>query len=191
MLAIAARSGSRSLALHAHGGLGLLKLGLDQPEVAITHLLRARDIAQEGGINEPNYVQWMGDLIESQIRAGLEGDARVTLAEFEAQAQRTGRQWALGAAARCRGLLAPPEDADAVFAQAHHMVSPFERARTELCWGERLRRDGRRVDARAHLHEAHRASTRSVRCRGPRRPRASCAPAAGGRSAAHGRAAAS
>ena len=157
VLAIAARSGSRSLALHAHGGLGLLKLGLDQPEVAITHLLRARDIAQEGGINEPNYVQWAGDLIESQIRAGLEGDARVALAEFDAQAHATGRQWALGAAARCRGLLAPPQEADAVFAQAPHMVSPFERARTELCWGERLRRDGRRVDARAHLHEAHRA----------------------------------
>jgi hypothetical protein len=31
------------------------------------------------------------------------------------------------------------------------MVSPFERARTALCWGERLRRDGRRVDARARL----------------------------------------
>jgi hypothetical protein len=37
------------------------------------------------------------------------------------------------------------------------MVSPFERARTALCWGERLRRDGRRVDARARLHDAHRA----------------------------------
>ena len=101
----------------------------------------------------------MPDLIESQIRAGLEPEARSTLAEFEAQAQRTGRRWALAAAARCRGLLAPPETADAIFAEAHRLVcalpSPFERARTELCWGERLRRDGRRVDARRHLHDAH------------------------------------
>jgi len=99
-------------------------------------------------------VQWMGDLVEGQIRAGLEDEARSTLAEFEGQATRTGRPWALGAAARCRGLLTP-DDADAVFAQAPRMVSPFEQARTQLCWGERLRRDGRRIDARKHLHTAH------------------------------------
>jgi DNA-binding CsgD family transcriptional regulator len=101
----------------------------------------------------------MPDLVESQIRAGLEVEARSALTELEAQAQLTGRGWALAAAARCRGLLAPPETADAIFSEAYRLVcaqpSPFERARTELCWGERLRRDGRRVDARRHLHEAH------------------------------------
>ena len=55
------------------------------------------------------------------------------------------------AAVACSGA---PET---VFAQALQTPSPFERARTELCWGERLRRDGRRVDARGHLHAAHRA----------------------------------
>ena len=110
----------------------------------------------------------MPDLIESQIRAGLEPEARSTLAEFEAQAQRTGR--ALGARRRRalprsarpagdrrRGLRrgAPARRA---------LPSPFERARTELCWGERLRRDGRRVEARRHLHDAHRA-LRSARRR--------------------------
>jgi DNA-binding CsgD family transcriptional regulator len=65
--------------------------------------------------------------------------------------------WARAAAARCHGLLATPESVDAVFAQAPPMVSPFERARTELCWGERVRRDGRRIEARAHLHDAHTA----------------------------------
>src|SRR4051794_27594080 len=96
------------------------------------------------------------DLIESQIRAGLEPDVRDTLAVFEAQDRRTDRGWALAAAARYRGLLAPPDTADAVFAEAHRLAaaqpSPFERARTELCWGERLRRDGHRVAARRHLH---------------------------------------
>ncbi len=46
-----------------------------------------------------------------------------------------------------------------MFGEASRLVcaqpSPFERARTELCWGERLRRDGRRVEARRHLHDAH------------------------------------
>ena len=155
--AIAAHCGSGSHEMYATAGLGLLELGLDHPEAAIVQLSRTRELGLSGGIGEPNMVRWMPDLIESQIRAGLEPEARDTLAEFEAQAQRTGRGWALGTAARCQGLLAPPESVDTVFAEAHHLVSPFERARTELCWGERLRRDGRRVDARAHLHEAHRA----------------------------------
>ena len=144
--------------MHAHTGLGLLQLGLDDPEAGIAHLLRTREIAERGGFEEPNYVQWMGDLIECQIRAGLTEDALVTLAVFEAQARRTGRPWAIGDAARCRGLLTA-DHADAVFSQAPRMVSPFERARTELCWGERLRRDGRRIEARKHLHEAHRVFT--------------------------------
>ena len=132
-------------------------------------------------------MQWKSDLIESQIRAGLELEAHSTLAEFEAQAHRTGRGWALAAAARCRGLLAPPETADAIFAEAHRLVaalpSPFELARTELCWGERLRRDGHRVDARRHLHDALRRfealgavpwaekAARELRCSGGRAQR--------------------
>jgi DNA-binding CsgD family transcriptional regulator len=155
---VAARSGSASLEIYAHAGRGLLELGLDRPQAAIAHLSRTRELAESIGIGEPNLVQWMPDLIESQIRAGLEPEARTTLAEFEAQAERTGRGWALASAARCRGLLAPPETADAIFSEAHRLVaalpSPFERARTELCWGERLRRDGRRVDARRHLYAA-------------------------------------
>jgi DNA-binding NarL/FixJ family response regulator len=39
-------------------------------------------------------------------------------------------------------------------------VMPFERARTQLCYGERLRRLRRRADARRHLHEALETFTR-------------------------------
>ncbi len=136
---IAARSGSRALGLHADAGRGLLELGLDRPEAAIEHLSRTRDLAGRSGMRELNYVQWMPDLIESQIRAGLERDARITLAEFESEAQRTGRGWALACAARCRGLLAPPETADAIFSEADRLVAalpaPFERARTRAVLG--------------------------------------------------------
>jgi DNA-binding CsgD family transcriptional regulator len=156
---IAARSGSRALELHADAGLGLLELGLDHPEAAIEHLSRTRELAERSGMREFNYVQWMPDLIESQIRAGLVEEARSPLAEFEAFARRTGRHWALAAAARYCGLLAPPDTTEAIFGEAHRLVSaqpsPFERARTELCWGERMRRDGRRIEARRHLHDAH------------------------------------
>src|SRR4029077_5911316 len=61
-------------------------------------------------------------------------------------------------AARCRALLADDRDIDAAFgtALAHHEreASAFERARTSLCYGERLRRAQRRRDARNCLHEA-------------------------------------
>ena len=61
---------------------------------------------------------------------------------LEEQAQRTGRAQAHAAVARCRGLLAH-EDLDTRFDDApslHDRVTvPFERARTELYYGERLR----------------------------------------------------
>ena len=58
---------------------------------------------------------------------------------------------------RCRAFLAA-ESYEAEFQgafEAHeHGASGFERARTQLCYGERLRRDGRRNDARRELNEA-------------------------------------
>ena len=155
---IAARSGSRALEMHADAGLGLLELGLDHPEAAIAHLSRTREIARP-----LRYAR--AQLRAVDARPDREPDPRRAEPRSRSHAGRVrGRgaadrpHWALAAAARCRGLLAPPEATDAVFAEAHRLVcalpSPFERARTELCWGERLRRDGRRVDARRHLHDA-------------------------------------
>ena len=68
------------------------------------------------------------------------------------------RPLALALVARCRGLL----DDDAGFAEAferalaQHERDPrkFERARTLLLYGERLRREKRRMEARARLNEA-------------------------------------
>ncbi len=79
-------------------------------------------------------------------------------ASFEARAAAVGRVSALAAAARCAGILDAEglwedafEDALALHAQ---VPTPFERARTELCYGERLRRARRRADARARLRSA-------------------------------------
>ena len=136
-------------------------------------------------------MRWRADLVESQCRAGRAADASRTLAAFERVANATGRRWALAAAARCRALLAPAADLDGAFAEAHRLVadgpSPFELARTELCWGERLRREHRRVEARRHLDEALRTSRRSAPLRGPRRRLASSAPAVPAPAAARGR----
>ena len=59
---------------------------------------------------------------------------------------------------RCRGLLSDNEEIDQHFRAAlewhERAPDPFERARTQLCYGERLRRMGRRNDARAALRSA-------------------------------------
>jgi DNA-binding CsgD family transcriptional regulator len=59
-------------------------------------------------------------------------------------------------AARCRALLGPESDtARAHFQEALQLHErsnrPWDRARTHLLFGEHLRRDRRRVDARQHL----------------------------------------
>src|SRR5690606_38323471 len=64
----------------------------------------------------------------------------------------------LGAAARCRALIAPAREMDRAFEHALELlrVEPdgFEAARTRLLWGERLRRAQRRSDAREQLERA-------------------------------------
>ena len=151
-------TGSPSLDIYASAALGLLELGLDAPDAAAKQLERVQALVEETGLGEPNVVQWRADMIESQCRAGRAADAARSLATLEREANATGRRWALAAAARCRALLAPGADIDRAFAHAHRLAadepSPFELARTELCWGERLRREHHRVDARRHLNMA-------------------------------------
>jgi DNA-binding CsgD family transcriptional regulator len=103
-------------------------------------------------------VHWQADLIEAYVRAGEPGAARDALAAFQRQAEHTGGRWALGTAARCRGLLTDDNQQDACFATAlidlEAVTAHFEVARTHLCHGERLRRAGRRSDARQALRRA-------------------------------------
>ena len=58
------------------------------------------------------------------------------------------------AAERCRGLLADDADYRAVFERAPATDLPFERARTQLALGERLRRSKQRAEAREPLTAA-------------------------------------
>jgi DNA-binding CsgD family transcriptional regulator len=144
--------------LYVHSALGLLELGLGRTEAAIRYLEQARDLAERHGLAEPNVVHWQADLIEAYVRAGQPDRAHDALAAFQRQAERTGGRWALGTAARCRGLLADESEQDACFAAAidhlQAVTAHFEGARTHLCHGERLRRAGRRTDARQALRRA-------------------------------------
>ncbi|HEY7010494.1 MAG TPA: AAA family ATPase [Jatrophihabitantaceae bacterium] len=98
------------------------------------------------------------DRIETAVRAGRVDLARAWQAEIQDFADGTGLESAVAAAAHGAALLAEPADADRHFAralQAHHQSPRLpNRARTELAYGEHLRRARRRVDARHHLRSA-------------------------------------
>jgi hypothetical protein len=132
--------------------LGALELALGRSEATISHLEQVAERAADHGLDDPGVIQWAPDLIEAYIRCGRKDDAQGALNRFEGLARATKRVWALATAARCRGLLAPTHRFEAEFreALAEHGrdENPFDRARTELCFGERLRRARRRIDAR-------------------------------------------
>jgi DNA-binding CsgD family transcriptional regulator len=147
-----ATTSTGSIVSYRSAVLGLLALGLGRSEEAVEHLAELAYHVRDRGLEEPNVLQWSGDLIEAYVRAGRDSEAEAELELFERQAAQTGRTWALAVAARCRGLLVPDDQLDDAF--AHRAPTPYERARTELCYGERLRRARRRTDAREPLQAA-------------------------------------
>ena len=157
---IGVRLGGEGSPVSAYGepALGLLELAHGRPAEAITHLVLLVGSFQRGGIREPGVVLAAGDLVESYARCGRRADALALLEQFEAAALLTQRRGARAIAARCRGILAADDQFPPAFQEAlawHEGVDmPFERARTELALGERLRRARRRADARVHLREA-------------------------------------
>jgi len=152
-----AGAGVGSVVVYAAAALGLLELGLGRIEEAIGQLGRVADAVHAHGLDQPTVIQWAPDLIEALVRSGRREEAVELLASFERAAEASLSNWALGAAARGRGLLAGDEF-EGYFARAlelHEALgAPFEIARTELCLGERLRRSRRRKEARTVLRSA-------------------------------------
>jgi DNA-binding CsgD family transcriptional regulator len=139
--------------------LGLLELGLARPLPAIEKLRAVADLAERHGVREPSVLPYAPDLIEAYARAGERQAAMSELAKLAELAGALDRRWALAAVARLHGLLGRDDDLDEHFGAALELHeqgagSAFERARTELLYGERLRRATRRIDAREHLHSA-------------------------------------
>jgi DNA-binding CsgD family transcriptional regulator len=143
------------------------------------HLRAAEDVLADhpGGTLEPltrDVVAWTkntpaqlgrlhlwlvrGPAALDRLSTGDRSTTAAAVAELEAFATATGTAWAAAAAEHGRALLAGDRDAEAHFAAAlaHHARSPrrIDRARTELAFGEHLRRARRRVDARGHLRAA-------------------------------------
>jgi DNA-binding CsgD family transcriptional regulator len=155
-LELARASGASSVSAEAEAALGLLELGSDNPHQAAEHLDQAERFLE--GVEQSTVMRSIADRVEAHLRAGSIDQARRVLATLEEQSERTRGQWATAAAARCRGLLASQTKFEEHFLDAlarHQEVpAPFETARTELCFGERLRRARRPADAREQLRAA-------------------------------------
>jgi DNA-binding CsgD family transcriptional regulator len=102
--------------------------------------------------------------VEAAVRAGRTDLAARPLAQFTAWAGAIGQRWATAVAARCAALTADDADAEPLWREAiaaHEGDGrPFEQARTRLLYGEWLRRNRRRADAREHLLAAAAAFAR-------------------------------
>ena len=156
--ALAEAAGSKATLLHALGALGFTELGVGRPEAALLWLERAATIDRRLGHGEPAIALFAADHVEALVRVGRTEEAEQALDRLRARAAATGGAWAHAVAQRCAVLLAGEEDVEHAAAAAtawHDRVDmPFERARTELVLGERLRRARRRADARPPLERA-------------------------------------
>ena len=141
-------------ATQAHWAAAVLYNGLARYEEAMS--------AAQQVTSEP-YEPWVStfalpELVEAAARAGHAGVARDALELLATVTQPCGNDVALGIEARCRALLSDGETADGLYREAIDRLGRTrlrpELARAHLVYGESLRRDGRRVDAREQLRTA-------------------------------------
>jgi DNA-binding CsgD family transcriptional regulator len=99
------------------------------------------------------------ELIEAAVRTGREELAREALERLSAMTTIEGSDWAKGLEARSRALLSEGQDAERGYAEAVERLgrTPLrpELGRAHLLYGEWLRREHRRLDARRQLRAAH------------------------------------
>jgi DNA-binding CsgD family transcriptional regulator len=135
---------------------GLDALVGGRPDEAFSYLMEVARRVERTGRRLPGVLQWEADLLEAAVRAEQLETARPALAELERRAADTSHAWGGAVAARIAGLLADdhrPHFEDAL--RRHEAATaPFEAARTRLCFGQRLRRDGARIEAREQLRAA-------------------------------------
>ena len=98
------------------------------------------------------------DLVEAAGRSGAPGRAQEALAEFAHWAEHVDQPVTTGLALRCRALLADDDTTEPLYLEALRLHERYgglyDHARTRLVYGEWLRRQRRRTEARAHLEAA-------------------------------------
>ena len=110
--------------------------------------------------NELGVSTWVPtEFIEAAVRAGQPERAAAPLRRLQEISRASGSDWALGVEARSRALLSEGDEAERLYREAIDRLGRTRirvaLARARLLYGEWLRRQGRRVEAREQLRTAH------------------------------------
>jgi DNA-binding CsgD family transcriptional regulator len=101
----------------------------------------------------------LSELVEAAARTDSREVASDALRQLEERTRASGTDWALGIEARSRALLSEGEAAERLFRESIERLARtrvrVELARAHLHYGEWLRRERRRLDAREHLRAGH------------------------------------
>lgn len=147
-----------AIAVTATWALGLLELSLGRPEQACDRLLDP----VHGPMAVPSVRCLITpDLVEAAMRCGRTDEIAEAVDWYEEWASGAGQSWANAAVHRCRAMLEDGgaerhfSEALALYEEAGADQRIFDRARTQLLYGQWLRRSRRRGDARVQLARAH------------------------------------
>jgi len=156
-LAIATPRRVAVVAAFAAWTLALLELTEGRPAAALERL-RALQTPRHPTAHATIALLATGTMVEAAARADALEGMGPSVARFERWAQWDRRAWTQVVAHYCRALITQGEEAERHYQAALAVEGlgelPLELARTELVYGEWLRRQRRKVDARVHLRAA-------------------------------------
>jgi DNA-binding CsgD family transcriptional regulator len=151
----ATAGGQGTAVQYARWARSVLLNGLGRYQEALT-------VAQDASDDTPELFvsAWaLSELIEAAARSEDMARARGALDRLAEATRAAETDWGLGIAARSRALLSEGDTAERLYQEAIERLGRTrlrpELARAHLLYGEWLRREGRRVDAREHLRTAH------------------------------------
>ena len=133
----------------------VLNNGLGRYEDALAAAEQAAEASREQWFSTWGLVE----LIEAATRSGKDERAADALERLTEATRASGTAWARGTEARSRALLSAGEAAETLYRQAIEALEGtrlrVDVARAHLLYGEWLRRERRRLDARKQLRSAH------------------------------------
>ena len=150
----ATQRGEGVLVRHAEDAAATLYAGLGRYDEALTW-------AQREVEHNPHafYMTALPELVEAGVRCDEQDVARRALDALCQKTQASPTAWARGVEARSRALVSAGNAAEGLYKEAIEQLERtrlrVELARAHLLYGEWLRREHRRVDARAQLRVAH------------------------------------